>query len=313
MSLPIEQIMSAFIENRTNCKLKSPISPSNQSLIIDQCDYLRRLVFALHFYQENRDKTSKHSLSSFMTDTYPITRFIDDIKHYKTQHANDNQLLHQLQQQLSSSDVDLKFDECSLEKCKYSLRHFSRDNKDEDKTEYESDRDDLLSLYSLKLDNLHFNLCHLFDSGFRYKFETNNQQTITSSDQEDDIDVDKEYLQVLRFIMDKREAFNRFKTTTNKYNIKMTSTETNKDETFRDLLFNEIENEKIVSFIIEQQFESESIRDDFEDILFCGNDDIQRFKQSNFYQFSDYDQSQSFQKMLNLIRKYKCYVVIYNQ
>ena len=96
-------MFKVFQDNGTKCRLESPISPSNEESIINQCEYLKRLVFGLSFYEKQRNKTSKHSLILFMNEIYPINQFIDDIKHYKVEHGNDNHLLLQLQQELISN------------------------------------------------------------------------------------------------------------------------------------------------------------------------------------------------------------------
>ena len=156
------------------------------------------------------------------------------------------------------------------------------------------------------MDNLHFNFFHLFSAGFR---------TMTPS-----INNLNDYCQIVRKITDKRDKFDRFKTTTNKYNMNGTSSAMTEDkgETFCDLLFNEIENEAIINFIIEQQFDTESICDDFEDILFCPKTDVKKYGQSNFYQHfgsckSSNIASRRFMKMLKLMQKYESYVFIHDE
>ena len=173
-------MFAIFQDNGTKCTLKSAISPSNEESMINQCECLKRLVFGLSFYEKQRNKTSKHSLISFMNEIYPINQFIDDIKHYKVEHGNDNHLLSQLQQELISN-TDLKFDKCTLEKCNYTNRHFTRNDNNNneqrtvsitDKDENESN-DDLYNMYALEFDNFHFNLMHIFNSYFRIKTDEN--------------------------------------------------------------------------------------------------------------------------------------------
>ena len=59
--------------------------------------------------------------------------------------------------------------------------------------------------------------------------------------------------------------------------------------------------QKTINFIIDEEYESDSIRDDFKDILYCNNDDEQ-YKQSNFYALSN---DTSFISMLNFMNEYK--------
>ena len=80
----------------------------------------------------------------------------------------------------------------------------------------------------------------------------------------------------------------------------------------------EIKNDKLIEVVIEQNFDTESICDDFNDILFCAIENLEKFKQSNFYQIltqnnNDHNnkQHQSFISTLNFVKKYQSYVFLY--
>ena len=292
------------------CDLQTGKKRDNKTPIIEQCPYLKRLVYASYFYEGNRNNAS---LSSFLNEVYPIIRFIDDIKHYKFFHCNDNELLAALQNQLLESK-EFRFTRCALDKCEYSTRHFSRGDTREislskDKSE---GPDALLDMYGLEMDNLHFNLWHLFDAGFRTLLSeitpvTGGGKEKPNSGTDDGDETDADYMEMVRVIMNKREKFNRFESNyANKYNINATLSN---EATFRDLLFNEIQNENIIHFIIEQQFESDTIDQDLAEILFCG-DDTQQYTESNFYAL-DKHQHGSFISMLRFMEKYKSYASIF--
>ena len=278
-------IFHAFTQNGTNCQLSSA-SIVNQTSLIAQCQYLQRLVNALNVYETWRNIADQQSLSSFFYETYPITRFIDDIKHYKTLHSNDTNQLYQLQKELLSSS-DLKFIECSLKTCKFSRRHFSRNYK----KITSQNADSLISFYCLEMDNLHFNLFHLFESNYR-------QQIDTMSDN------DADYMQSDR--IDVRNQFNRFNTATNKYNIDSASSKINEkgDQTFCDSLFEELNyGEKILQYILDEEFETESINDDFEEVLFHDRNNKENCRKCNFY--GACNDERSFFLIQNFIQKYK--------
>ena len=182
--------------------------------------------------------------------------------------------------------------ECELNKCAFSRRHFGRDNTIQLSNTDDND-DPLINLYNLEMDNLHFNFLHLFQSGFRVNYDEETETT-------DDSDINGRFLRTARFVMDKRDSFNRFKSsqqTVNKYNrnidISKSSETTTNGQTFCDSLLefickdDKIERsniEQMIRYMIDEQFESDTIIDDFEDIMFYtvnNNKDV--WKQSNFY------------------------------
>ena len=76
--LDIDEMLQIFEGNYTNCDIKS-----STSSLINNCDYIHRLILSLKFYQTSINKNSKHSLNLFLSEIYPAHSFIDDIKHYK--------------------------------------------------------------------------------------------------------------------------------------------------------------------------------------------------------------------------------------
>ena len=150
---------------------------------------------------------------------------------------------------------------------------------------------------------------------------------------EDDVDVaelpnvDMEYLRMSRFIMDKRDEFNRFQIsrqensndqrqtiitpiTSNKYNINIdiskTTTTKEGNKTFCDLLFNFMENDgnkiqidKIRKFIIDNEYESDSIKEDFDFNIYFGDPQ----SQSNLY--TEFNDNDAFGSMTRFMNKYK--------
>ena len=79
------KMIQIFKKNGTNCNGKS------SSSIINKCDYVQRLILSLKFYQISINKHSKHSLNLFLSEIYGAHSFIDDMKHYKQCHCNDNE------------------------------------------------------------------------------------------------------------------------------------------------------------------------------------------------------------------------------
>ena len=67
---------------------------------------------------------------------------------------------------------------------------------------------------------------------------------------------------------------------------------------FCDLFLRQLTNDKIIKFIIQEQFDTDALRDDFENILFCADhsdqsDDEVYDKYCNIYQISQKEQCQS--------------------
>ena len=143
----------------------------SSSDIINQCQYLQRLIFGLIMYENLRNKTSKHSLSLFLNETYKIEVFLNDIKHYIMKHGNNTKQVEQIRNEMISSS-DYNFTKCSLSECAYTVRHFDREKNEENTVKNAADIDDpFINFYSLQFDNVHFNVMHLIDAGFRVTFE----------------------------------------------------------------------------------------------------------------------------------------------
>ena len=73
--------------------------------------------------------------------------------------------------------------------------------------------------------------------------------------------------------------------------------------------------ESINSFVINQKFDTDSIVDDFEDILFCDkNQSIDQYKsKSNFYELFNGDKedsARSFLKMIVFMETHQSYICI---
>lgn len=301
-----------FNQSETNCNLKS--STIHQIPIITQCPYLERLTSALHYYQQNRSNLDNDDnlLSIFMIKIYPMTHFINDMKHYKTKHANDDNLLHQLQNQLLSSSTNYKFTKCSVETCKYSYRHFSRmSNNDKDENKSQSkEKDPLIKLYSLEMDNLHFNLFHLSHIGFRApgQVQANDTSKIQETKQDYDDELDPDYIKMAGFIRSHRDKFNRFKAATNKYNIDASTSKSKaaiddtkqKGSTFCELFYKQINyDENVISWMRNEAFDTDTIKYDLDDILFCKDEQSDYFaKYSNLYHQCD---QKLFQRILKFM------------
>ena len=294
------------LENSMLCK-----SSSSDIDLITNCDSLKRLTLGLNIYQLLRNDTkSKPSLSLFLNETYKINQFIDDIKHFKVEHATHNKQLYQIKKEILSSK-QLKFKKCTLDKCKYTHRHFQREKK-EINNQNNQETDNFIKFYCLKMDNIHFNIFHLFESGFRCIINDDIKKQ-----SEDDINIDKEYLAISHFNGNKREQFNRFKSANNKYNICTTAnkpTLEKKGDTFCDSLFDFMYNnnndndnnnniDKIIQFIFEERFDSDSIKEDFEDCFYYFGHEKQAIPQSNFYQqFRNQSAFEAMQTFMNLFK-----------
>ena len=91
------------------------------------CQFLKRLIVGLSIYQKYRKNKNENLLSLFLNKTYKINTFIDDIKHFKINHCQNNQHLQRIRNEIMSSSY-FELEECNLENCGHSLRHFGREN-----------------------------------------------------------------------------------------------------------------------------------------------------------------------------------------
>ena len=231
-----------FRANGTNCEY---VQQSGD--IVHSCDYLHRLVLALKFYQKCRNGVlNKESLLLLFNDKYGV-QLLDDIKHYKLNHCQTNKEIQLLKDELLDTH---NFSECLISTCLFSSRHFNRScsNINDDNKGIDSDSE--FDFYSLQLDNLHFNLFHLIETGYRYLSDTEYNDDIMIVYQEDDNNHFEEYLRMSRFVRESRNRFNmnRFTSSTNKYNINQSIIGNNQNDndlqiTFMDKIIDYIDNE----------------------------------------------------------------------
>ena len=304
------ELSQIFKRIGTSCK-----SSTSSMNIINRCQHLQRLIIGLNIYQNLKATENKELLSSFSNEIYKFDTFIGDIKHFKCNHSDDNRHLFQIRQEMMSSS-DLNFSDCKLSECDYSTRHFNREKNIISSITEDNSTDPFINFYSLQFDNLHFCLLHVFETGHRVISKLD--ENITEDDVNGNIDI--EYLRISRVIKDSRNKFNRFRTASernnnNKYMINTGITQetevvANKDDvTFCDSMFNFMQNDKnildktqienIRRFIIDNDYDSDSIRDDFEGIYFHH----QTHSQSNFV--AEFEQNESFDSVRQFLRKYK--------
>ena len=319
-----EKMFKIFKENGINCNGKS----SSSSSIVNKCDYVHRLILSLKFYQTSMKQNSKPSLKLFLSETYPAHLFIDDIKHYKKYHCNDNEDILIIKNELINL---FGFSDCKLSDCSYSLRHFGREKRIK-KEEQKNDNSSYIDFYTLQLDNFHFNLMHLFDSGFRIlpqqispRIESAASTAIDCSDEgEGDDNIDSEYLLLSRYILNKRDEFNRFKSGeqefdddgNNKYNINFNMLSSEK--TFIDHLYSELADDengdgdetinRLSQFFISEEFDSDAIFEDLDDAIesIYLNEEKEDKESSNIYLLlDDKNNMVKFKLILDFLIKYK--------
>eukprot|EP01084_Bolivina_argentea_P036215 67035_1 len=209
--------------------------------IIDECDSLKRLVFGLMYQRDY--KNSDKLWNEFCLNVYGH-KMLDDYHHLLFKHQNKlDQIKNELIKKYGLSD-------CQMQQCQFSLRHFSQNRSRNVKEEKKDEKnDELIALYDQEYDSLHFNLFHLFDIGYRFKKQQNNEKDNDVRDKYTKC-VDNELSDMVKTMIYNRNkyknTFERFKNEkdSNKYNINSTYGVENKmndanddDKTFIDKIF----------------------------------------------------------------------------
>ena len=238
--------------------------------IINKCDYLQRLIHALKLY-DNNDKTQ---LISLCTTKYGI-QLLDDIKHVLSNHSNQYN-------QIKTEMIEIyNLTNCDIEQCLHSLRHFNRKRHD-DINGNDNEYDEKISLYLQELDSLHFNLMHLYQTGYRYHVD-NFRMIHDGSDNK--VDIDAELVKMSKVIRGQRDKylnkFDRFnsekKGNVSKYKLTPFAGvyQHSIDELppFMDRMIKFIQEEedynidkkeiqRLEQYLISQEYDSDSIKDD---------------------------------------------------
>ena len=195
---------SLLNEDGTECQT----AKDSESVIV-HCQYLKRLVVALRLFEANKDDDVR--LERLLVRNYG-RQLLDDFGHFLEVHSAHSA---EIKAEMIRSHG---FTECNVENCEFTERHFSANRRDpiSSASEDGNERDPALQLYRDEYDSLHFNLWHLFHSGYRLKEEER------TGDDEGDGDHDfGEMVNSVRANRDKYNAiFGRFQTEgENKYVI----------------------------------------------------------------------------------------------
>eukprot|EP01084_Bolivina_argentea_P309035 534513_1 len=189
--------LTLFRDKNTTCK-----KTIHNNSIIDGCDYLKRLSLALQYY--NNCERFKKDWIEICFNNYGYV-MLDDYAHLLSVHGHELDLI----------KVELikmrGFVNCKVVNCQFSLRHFNRNIDSIDEKNYTNK----LSFYEQEYDSLHFNLFHLFQTGYRIKRE--RSYTNDGSNNNDYINcVDNEFTEMIKTINNDRDKykkrFQRFKT-----------------------------------------------------------------------------------------------------
>lgn len=221
--------------------------------IIDNCDYLKRIGVGLKYYQFVGDsQIEEEQFTQFCQNIYTIKTLLNDYYHLIKQHNTYQQLI-AIKQGLKSKYL---INPCQIKQCDVVLRHY-RLNK--------TDKDTSFSFYTDCFDRFHHQIFHLEQMGLIQDTK--------------DILIDDAFKLMKNRIFQKRkdcglDSFDRFQSTNNKFNvINFNNTVTNRDEsgiTFTDAfldIINDDDNKlQLQNFIISNDYDSESIMDDLQDI-----------------------------------------------
>eukprot|EP01084_Bolivina_argentea_P201566 344535_1 len=232
---------------------------------IPKCDALNRFICALKYFtllNLSNNPDSNNLFTEFCDDVYP--NLLDDRIHIIRTHSS------QLQQIHKALIEHQNIGKCTLSKCNLFQRHYAENRRPiANKNKL---YDSKFLFYRDIFDGMHHYLFHLFDIGMRIEMNEEKKQI-----EEDDYQcIDHEFSKKKGIINEKKNKLqfqvNRFNDDSNKFNIKTTETNSNdQDILLFDAMFEHL-NEKhlhgadeLYSFIKQEEYESDSIMDDFQD------------------------------------------------
>eukprot|EP01084_Bolivina_argentea_P162889 283424_1 len=256
--------MNLYVDNNNQIECDPQNYDKNP---IQSCLALKRIIYALTYYDKlNIQQNKKHCqlFNEFTNETYH--QLINDYVHLHTHHS------HQL------DDINQQLQECDMSMCKYTRRHYSQTSTRTTATE-ESALNSTMTFYKQIMDSMHFYLHHCFHVGLRVKKPDKTDE----KQQDDEIKTDDKYFDAAFSRMNKMilqrkdvtEAFDRFSTKNNKFNIKSTDEEieydidgnTNLDEFYKHLQNKNIKQSDIkhLSWFIQcEEYDTDCIEYDME-------------------------------------------------
>eukprot|EP01084_Bolivina_argentea_P061472 112344_1 len=178
--------VNLFKENRTNCNLESTDN------IVNECQHLKRLAFALRYFNDN--KNNKKQWNEFCLHMYGY-KLLDDYQHLLSVHSNE---FNEIKKELIKT---YGFSSCLINECVFSIRHFNEVNRDKRNDEKQNNSNDahVMTFYEQEYDSLHFNLFHLFEIGYRFKKDANDQKDNNEDSNDNYMNcIDNEFIQMTK-------------------------------------------------------------------------------------------------------------------
>eukprot|EP01084_Bolivina_argentea_P065250 118944_1 len=284
---------------------KSKCAGNANDNIVDQCHHLKRLLHALQFYNNNKENNNK-LWNEFCLNIYG-NRILNDYHHLLNSHQKQ---LHQIKNEIIQKGA---ISECTMKDCQFSSRHFGeyigRSSKiktfkysaDSDQKE-EEEKHNILQFYEQEYDSLHFNLFHLFDTGYRFQRPQHNKT------HNDNIKftkyVDNEFSEIVKTVTYNRNKYinicERFNNdiNVNKYNINVRTHDDEEDEhntfinrIFKYLLASGIRQNnlsKLDKYICEEQYDSDAIEQDVYQDIYHSNISLETAKSKCTELINDY-------------------------
>eukprot|EP01084_Bolivina_argentea_P122941 217892_1 len=135
------------------------------SNIINNCFFLKRIIYAVKYYQSLNPRQSKEAQSTFIkfiSEKYK--HYLDDVIHLTTKHEQHLELIN------NALRMDNDFRGCDINSCSLTARHCGITNF----VENDSKLDPLFLFYQDTFDTIHYYLIHLFETGMRLPQNNSN-------------------------------------------------------------------------------------------------------------------------------------------
>ena len=250
-----------------------PDSKCNSSSSYLTCTNVKRLLFTLKYYETLKVADNNHGrdiFHNFITNTYKYQVY-DDFNHFVKFHQDQLQDVKQFA--IDNYNLDL----CDLSECKFADRHYE---VNENIYGNISDDDMTSQVYIETMDSLHFFLFHLYQSSLRIISKTDEKHDDGQNDNRNNPYFDPKLHRFNQKIKNSRKITSRFKrvnVANNKYNIFVPTTNQNEqlyemldigdnlkidcylDYVFTRLSANNIVTQRMQSFIVDEEYDTESV------------------------------------------------------
>lgn len=253
------------IYNQNNNQYQLTCMQNNND--ITACGALNRLIQSMIYCETlniEETKESQDIFIHFIQEIYGIANLIDDYCHVIEIHDNNDDIAK------INEHILVSYKKCNILQCSFTTRHFQNELRYKPDAELEAPKipilDNTLKFIQSLMDNNHVRLMHSFETGHRrHNQEINDEKVDEKNDEKVDDDNNN----------DSKNAFNRFYNNKNcKFVLSLGQPKSDKTTTFMDQFCSFISMQindtqiyrDVVIFLYDNEFDSDAINDDMDDL-----------------------------------------------